>query len=126
MKNGLMIQEQDYFNKIVEDIKIKLGIDILISSCDHETIKGHKEALGIAYSYDKENVYQITIDEYFIHECYFDFLWNKGCRNRGIVPKVEQKSIEDVICHEIAHMTYWEHGKKHSKLTKELLDKLNA
>ncbi|QUI25939.1 hypothetical protein HZI73_26360 (plasmid) [Vallitalea pronyensis] len=119
-------QEQDYFNKIVEDIKNKLCIDIPILSCNHEILKGHEEALGIAYSYDKADVYQITIDEYFIHECYYDFLWNQGYRDRGIVPKVEIKSLEDVICHEIAHITYWNHGKKHRELTDKLLIKLCA
>ena len=114
----LSIQEKKYFETTVNSITCLLDTDVPILSFDHELLNGKdKEALGCAWSYNKKDVYQITIDEYFIKECYKDHLWNKGCRGKGILPKIEPESLEQVLCHEIAHVKYWNHGKKHTELT---------
>ncbi|QVK19731.1 hypothetical protein KHQ81_15910 (plasmid) [Mycoplasmatota bacterium] len=117
--------EKDYFNSIVKFIKQKINVNIPIIPYDHDLLQGKsKEALGCSWSKDKIIVDKITIDEYFIQECYGDYMYRLGYKS--FVPKVEEKSIEEVICHEIAHMSYWRHGKKHRELTRELIMLVNS
>ena len=79
---------------------------------DHETLSGKsKEALGCCWSRDGSVAYQITIDEFFIQECYRDMLWERGIRGEGVYPKILSESLEEVIFHEIAHTVHWRHGK---------------
>lgn len=43
---------------------------------------------------------------------------NKNCPvNYKNAPKVEPQTQEEVIVHEIAHICYWRHGKKHTERT---------
>lgn len=117
----LSIKEQEYFDKVVSSVISDLDVHIPILPYDHDLLEGKsKEALGCAWSYDKNIVYQITIDEYFIQECYRNSLWEQGIREGDIVPKVEPQSLEEVLFHEIAHIMYWRHGKKHTELTQRL------
>jgi hypothetical protein len=122
----LNVEQSQYFENIVNPIINKFNVSIPIIPFDHDTLTDKsKEALGSAWSYDKKTVYQITIDEYFIYECYCDHMWNQGIRKKGYYPKLEKQSLAEVICHEIAHMTYWRHGKKHTELTQQLINSLN-
>jgi len=103
--------ELQLFNDTVNRIKIALHIECDISNYDHELIKGHTNALGICYT-DNFEQFSITIDNYYISECY------KG------LDFISGQTLEEVICHEIAHMQQWRHGKKHTELMKEYLSKL--
>lgn len=122
----LLDKENEYFQTMVNIITDCLNVEVPIISYDHDSFRGKsKEALGCAWSYDKKIINLITIDEFFIKECYYDLLWNHGILGKGALPKIEPCSLEKVICHEIAHITYWRHGKKHSALTKILEQKCN-
>lgn len=116
--------EQRYFDNVLNDIRaIFPNVQIPIVVLDHDRYKGKdKQALGLAYSYDKSNVYKISIDEFFVIECYNDWLW---CQHKGGYPKLEKQSLKEVICHELAHTVYWRHGKKHRELTNKLLSKVS-
>lgn len=114
-------QEQQYFDDIVTNIKLKFNIIIPILAYDHEKVEGHENALGIAYADENKKVYQITVDEFFIHECYCDHRWSQGIRGANSWPKLEPESLEGLICHEIAHMKYLRHGRWHKRETERLL-----
>lgn len=114
-------QEKEYFENIVSDIKQKLNITIPIFAHNHEEVEGHENALGIAYADENKNVYQVTIDEFFIHECYCDHRWNQGLRGANCWPKLEPESLEELICHEIAHIKYFRHGRWHKRETERLI-----
>jgi hypothetical protein len=85
---------------------------------DHDKLKGQaKKAIGIAYTNDN----LITIDNFFVEECYKYFELN------DIMSTWELGShytLEYVICHEIAHFSEARHGKKHTELTNRLLNKV--
>lgn len=120
----LNLQEQTYFNNILNSITKDLEINIPIIAYDHELMedKQGKESLGCSWSDNEgKSVYKITIDEFFIQECYNSYLWDN---KQGGHPKMINESLEEVICHEIAHMMYWRHGKKHTELTNRLLLKI--
>lgn len=110
----LTLEELTYFNNVVSHIKAVLQINIEITNRDHYTLKDkHKEACALIYkaTCDENDVF-ITVDNYFIHECYMEKY--HGAYNLSFV------SLEKAICHEIAHLSQWQHCKKHSRITEEL------
>lgn len=111
-------EELCYFHDTVALIRVVLGVSIPIYNRDHERdMDGkHKNALGIFYTDDPKDPAAdcfITIDNFFIHECYEEKF--KGAWNLSF------ESLEGAICHEIAHMTQFRHCKRHKALTGELL-----
>jgi hypothetical protein len=117
-KLELTQNELNYFYNTVNHIKEKLNIDIEIVNRNHETLKGkEKEAYGICYKslHDNNDLF-ITIDNFFIHECYEEKFNNKY--------NLSFESLEHCICHEIAHIQEWRHGKKHTELTEILYNKV--
>lgn len=115
--------EKEYFTTVLNSIisNLNLTINIPVIPYDHTKLHGRfKESLGCAWSYDKKIVYKITIDEEFIKACYQQDLWKK---HKGGFPKSYPEELENVICHEIAHISFFRHGKKHSELTNKLINK---
>ena len=111
---ALTAEEKAFFEETVAKIKYSVNFRIPVEVMDHETLKGrHKDALGICWAEDggngKPEPFKITIDEYFIHECY-------ATLNEPYM-KVIPETLEEVIAHEIAHICYWRHGKKHTERT---------
>jgi hypothetical protein len=114
----LTLKELTYFNDVVSHIKAVLHINIEITNRDHETLRGkNKEACALIYkSTQDENDCFITVDNYFIHECYMEKY--HGAYNLSFI------SLEKAICHEIAHLSQWQHCKKHSRITEELYNQI--
>lgn len=118
--------ELNYFHTVVSKFSVimqdYLGTVLPILNRDHEKMDGkHKEALGIFYTNDKENPLAdafITIDNYFIHECY-EKVFN-GIEN------ISFSTLEETISHEIAHGLVIRHGKKHRELTERILAQYQA
>lgn len=111
--------EQEYFNQTVSKVLNQIGctMNIDIEILDHSTLKGqHKKALGCCC--ESDNKYSITIDEYFVIECFEYFVLNSKTSSWGLV----RKTLEYVICHELAHIQEWRHGKRHTELTNRLLN----
>jgi len=114
-----MITEQEYFNQTVQKVLSSIGctIDISITIMDHEKLKGKdSEARGICWR-SQDNNYHITIDEFFVHECYTYFILDSFSSTW----ELNGKTLEYVICHELAHIQQWNHCKKHRAITNELL-----
>lgn len=113
--------EIKWFSGICNDCIEATGIKILIECADHEKLKGKsKEALGIFYTNNIENPLdgdcKITIDIFFIHECYEE-VFNNGLN-------LNFEDLEHVIAHEFAHAFQWRHCKRHTQLTEELYQKI--
>lgn len=111
---SLTIQEMEFFADTVARVRYSVNVHCPIEPMDHDQLKGkHKEALGCCWKrIDDENgalSYLITIDEYFIHECFVAI--------EKPYMKIEPQTLEQVIAHEIAHLHHWRHGKKHNEMT---------
>ena len=109
--------EVKFFNDTVARIKYSVNVNVPIEPMDHEQLTGtNKEALGICWALDdgtgKPAPYRITIDEFFIHECFVAL--DEPCM------KIIPETLEQVIAHEIAHLRVWRHGKKHTELTERI------
>lgn len=118
----LTVDEVGFFDYTVSIVKKALSVDIPIYPCNHEReYKGNKSknALGIFYTSDPDNPKKdcfITIDNFFIHECYEEMY--HGAFNLNF------QSLEEVICHEIAHSEKFRHCKTHERITNELLKRV--
>lgn len=112
--------KQEYFDITVTNIKNKLQIAADIKMYDHTLLDGkHRKAIGCCHRFSDE-IYMITIDEYFVTECYEYFIEGKKYSSWTLIGE----TLEQVICHEIAHLTEWRHGKKHTELMNKLLSDL--
>lgn len=108
--------ELNAFNELATSIKTFLNIDVNISIDDHiNNYKGtsHKNALGLCIYDPNTHTYTITIDQNFVHEWYM----YKVLDDVTFITYKFEDTIEKVICHELAHLTRWRHGKKHNELT---------
>lgn len=115
---SLTSEELEFFRTRVQTIQKALNLNVEIVNRDHETAftGKHKEALGIFYTSDPKNPSEdcfITIDNYFIHECYESEVLGKI--------KIEPNTLTDVICHELAHMQKFRHCKTHERITQDLI-----
>jgi len=121
----MTISMQEYFNNTVQKVLSSIGctMEIPITILDHETLKGKdKYALGLCWKDEVNNTYNITIDEFFVKECYLYFELNSIV---GLTWELGSgDTLEHVICHELAHVEYWRHSKKHTELTNRLLAKV--
>lgn len=110
-------EEIKFFNDTVARIKHSVNARVPIEPMNHERLTGtNKEALGICWAEDdgtgKPAPFRITIDEFFIHECYV--------YENDPLAVLRPASLEQVIAHEIAHLHVWRHGKKHTALTEHI------
>lgn len=113
---------QEYFNSTVKNVLTSIGctMNISITILDHDTLIGkEKEALGICWRSSEYN-YHITIDEFFVKECYTYFAEDKYYSTW----ELNGRTLESVICHELAHINQWNHCKKHTRIMNELLSKV--
>lgn len=105
-------EEMQYFCETVTSVLSATGILARIAPRDHEEIPGSEEALGICWRSEDGDQF-ITIDNYFIHE--------RFCIERGSWLAIENATLTDVICHELAHLRYWRHTKRHAALTAQYI-----
>lgn len=115
---ALSMQELEFFSGVVSRVRYSVNVRCPIEPMDHDQLGGkHKEALGCCWKrIDSESggiSYLITIDEYFIQECF-------AALEKPYM-KIEPQTLEEVIAHEIAHLSFWRHGKKHSKMTAHII-----
>lgn len=108
----------EFFAGVVSRVRYSVNVKCPIEPMDHDQLnRKHKEALGCCWKrVDGESgvsSYLITIDEYFIHECFVAL-------ERPYM-KIESQSLEEVIAHEIAHLHHWRHDKKHGALTARII-----
>lgn len=113
----LTAEEIEYFNTVVDKIKHTLDFDFDINILDHETLYylDDREALGLCWGVEIDGKIQgekITIDEYFVHESYLAYT----NPNTTYV----EKTLEDVIAHELAHLKIWEHNNEFDKVQKKI------
>lgn len=112
-----------FFNVVEKFHRLKEADGLEITNRNHEKDfhDKSKDALGIFYTDDPDNRNAncfITIDNYFIHECY-DTVFNG-------FPNISGETLEHCIAHEIAHRFKFRHCKTHRRITEEIMDKYNS
>ena len=109
---------EQYFKDTVNKVLNVIDINVNIKMFDHGKLEGkHKKAIGCCHKFS-DNSYLITIDDYFVQECYEHFILKAKYSSWGLVGE----TLEQCICHELAHLTEWRHGRKHKELTNKYLD----
>ena len=118
-------EELAWFHAHVDQAKRATGYQVEIITFDHDLLeKKHRDALGCCVTQNPGNQLGegvdtfITIDCYFIHESFRHEVYGDFT--------LESKSLMDVIAHELAHLTVWRHGKKHTAMTDKLLRQIQA
>lgn len=105
--------EQRYFWDTVSKVLFAVSININVYMCDHERLPGDCEnALGMHWK-NAEGDEFITIDNFFIHECY-EVAFNGAYDING-------EDLVSVLCHELAHIRYRRHTKYHEELTEKYI-----
>lgn len=108
---------EEYFSNTVNKISNDTNIQIDIKMFDHEKLDGrHKKAIGCCHQFNDDS-FLITIDDYFVQECYKHFILKSKISSWSLVGE----TLEECICHELAHLTEWRHGKRHKELTDKYL-----
>lgn len=103
----------DYFNSTVDQIKTKLNIDVLIKIEDYSDDCCE---IGRCYKFN-DGHYEISIDSYFLEQSY-DYEVNGV---KWALDLIHGETLLKCLCHEIAHMKYWNHTKWHRQYTEELI-----
>lgn len=107
-KTELTAKELGFFWDTAEKVLSALGIEIPVYICDHEAFEGSSaNALGMHWKSEDDEF--ITIDNYFIHECY-------EVAFHGAY-SIDGEDLVSVLCHELAHIKYRRHTKYHAELT---------
>lgn len=117
--------ELDWFHGQVEKAKEATGYDVQIIAYDHELYEGiHKEALGCCVTTDPENQLGEGVDTYITIDCFFiDECWRHEFKGDYFF---SDSTLLETIAHELAHLKYWNHGKRHAAMTEKLLRQIEA
>ena len=122
---SLTVEEINWFNSIVDiftnlDKCKNLKVNIIHSDHEQYNSKKEQEALGLFYT-NKPNIIEtlnfISIDNFFIHECYETIFNNKY--------NLSGSTLEKTLAHEFAHCYQFRHCKRHNKITQEILEEYN-
>lgn len=121
----LTADELIWFTAIVDKAKKATGYKVPIIPYDHELYVGKsKEALGCCVTTDPKNQLGEGVDTYITIDCYFiDECWRHEFNGDFLIAG---QTLQEVIAHEIAHLTVWRHGKKHNAMTERLLELIQA
>lgn len=104
-------KEYVYFNNMQNLIKHRLNVNVTILAANHSKMfENGSNILGCCHKITDSNgnlvsVF-ITIDENHIRECFYLY---------------KDLFLAETICHEIAHLFIWNHGKEHDLLTRDFM-----
>lgn len=121
----LTAEELNWFAEIVARAQRATGYTVPIIPFDHDLYRGKsRNALGSCCTTDPENQLGEGVETYITIDCYFiDECWRHEFKGDHLIAG---ETLQEVIAHEIAHLRVWRHGKKHSALTRELLEQIKA
>ena len=121
----LTADELSWFAEIVAKARRATGCTVPIIPFDHDLYRGKsREALGTCTTTDPDNQLGAGVETYITIDCYFiDECWRHEFKGDYLIAG---ETLEEVIAHEIAHLTVWRHGKKHSAQTAKLLELIRA
>ena len=122
-KVALTEDELAYFRSVVDSVQNILGVVIDVRNLDHKwEFFGHDlkaKAPGLFHADDPHRPWEncfITIDNLFIHKCYVANLMGKW--------RVEEVSLEEVLCHQIAHMSFYRTCKQYRELVNKFVARI--
>lgn len=102
-----------YFNEIVSAAREATAVNVPIYISSLRGVVGQCTKI---YQWDGEVIARyIEIDRDYIAACYYGHSIRYS--------PYDTYSLIDTVCHEIAHLYYWQHGEDHSKLTDDLFQK---
>ncbi len=121
----LTAEELSWFAEIVAKAQRATGYTVPIIPFDHDLYRGKsRNALGSCCTTDPENQLGEGVETYITIDCFFiDECWRHEFKGDHLITG---DTLQEVIAHEIAHLTVWRHGKKHSALTAALLEQIEA
>ena len=116
-------EELAWFYDVVSKAQKITGYNIPIIPYDHDLYDGkHRDALGVCCTTDPKNQLGDGVETYITIDCYFiDECWRHEFKGDFLI---ETDTLVGVIAHELAHLTVWNHGKKHRELTASILKKI--
>lgn len=83
-----------------------------------------QDALGLTWTQDPKNTMGDGVDTYITIDCYFiDECWRHEFQGDYLIAG---ENLQHVIAHEIAHLSVWRHGKKHTALTEQIYQQIIA
>lgn len=114
-----------WFFENVDRARKATGVTVDIIPWDHDTLSGkNKDALGITYTQDPNNTLGEGVDTYITIDCYYiDECWRHEFDGDYLI---SGEVLLHTIAHEIAHLTVWRHGKRHTNLTEKLYEQIMA
>jgi len=118
-------EELSWFRSVVEKARRATGCTVDIIPYDHDLYIGKsRDALGCCITENPKNMLGEGVDTYITIDCYFiDECWRHEFLGDYLIAG---DTLEKVLAHEIAHLTVWRHGKKHTALTERLLEQIQA
>ena len=118
-------EELGWFNEMVAKARRATGCTVDIIPYDHDLYSGKsRDALGCCITTDPTNQLGEGVESYITIDCYFiDECWRHEFRGDYLITG---DNMDEVLAHEIAHLTVWRHGKKHTALTEQLLEQIQA
>ena len=121
----LTVEELNWFRSVVEKARRATGCTVDIIPYDHDLYPSkHRDALGCCITEDPTNQLGEGVETYITIDCYFiDETYREAVNGDWTL---EDQTLEEVLAHEIAHLTVWRHGKKHTDLSEKLLAQIQA
>lgn len=121
----LTADELRWFDETVARARMATGCTVPIIPFDHELYtRQHRDALGCCITENPDAPLAAGVDTFITIDCYFiDEAFRAEFRGDFLI---SGQRLDEVIAHEIAHLTVWRHGKKHSALTAQLLELIRA
>ena len=122
---ALTEEELAWFHQAVDQAKKATGCPVDIVAWDHEQCPNEAQnALGLTWTEDPKNTLGDGVDTYITIDCYFiDECWRHEFQGDYLIAG---ENLLHVIAHEIAHLSVWRHGKKHTALTEQLYQRIIA
>ena len=122
---ALTESQLEWFFENVERAKKATGCTVDIIPWDHEMMDSkHRDALGIICTQNPDNTLGEDVDTYITIDCYYiDECWRHEFNHDYLI---SGENLLHVIAHEIAHLTVWRHGKRHTNLTEKLYEQIMA
>lgn len=109
---------QEFFEVTLANV-----LRVVPCSCPVVMRDNGEKALGSTFFDADMRPVEIVIDDYFVEN---NWLAASGSVVGKALVELAGDTLIGTICHEIAHLTHFRHGKKHTRLTQEYIARLGV